>query len=125
MKQNPTFSYDKNTDLHQLLDFQKKRNQTLISGNTEMQEWTAQLNEDTYGKTGLGQRLVLGWMDGSKVRKWVAPELYATASNYWCTTVCFAFSFFMFGCLECSKHSTAEVYIKVKRIIKLLRFLQN
>ena len=70
MKQNPTFSYDRNTDLHQLLDFQKKRNQTLISGNTEMQEWTAQLNEDTYGKTGLGQRLVLGWMDGSKVRKW-------------------------------------------------------
>ena len=66
MKQNPTFSYDRNTDLHQLLDF----NQTLITGNTEMQEWTAQLNEDTYGKTGLEQRLSLGWMDGSKVRKW-------------------------------------------------------
>ena len=70
MKQNPTFSYDRNTDLHQLLDFQKKKNQTLITGNTEMQKWTAQLNEDTYGKTGLEQRLVLGWMDGSKVRKW-------------------------------------------------------
>ena len=97
MKQNPTFSYDRNTDLHQLLDFQKKKNQTLITGNTEMQKWTAQLNEDTYGKTGLEQRLVLGWMDGSKVRKWGAPELYATASNYWCTTVCFAFRFFMFG----------------------------
>ena len=89
------------------------------------QEWTAQLNEDTYGKTGLGQRLSLGWMDGSKVRKWVAPELYATASNYRCTTVCFAFRFFMFGYLESRKQSTAEVYIKVKRIIKLLRFLQN
>ena len=34
------------------------------------QKWTAQLNEDTYGKTGLGQRVSLGWMDGSKVRKW-------------------------------------------------------
>ena len=89
------------------------------------QKWTAQLNEDTYGKTGLGQRLSLGWMDGSKVRKWVAPELYATASNYRCTTVCFAFRFFLFGYLECRKHSTAEVFIKVKRIIKLLRFLQN
>ena len=125
-----------NRILHSLMTETRIYINCLISRKRKIKRWLPGILKCKNGlrnwmKTHMG-RQVWGkdWAwDGWMAPKWgsgrVAPELYATASNYWCTTVCFAFRFFLFGYLECRKHSTAEVFIKVRRIIKLLRFLQN
>lgn len=73
MKQNPTFSYDRNTDLHQLLDFQKKE-----KSNADYREyWNAKMDcatewrhiwEDRSGaKSELGMD---GWLQSEEVGGW-------------------------------------------------------
>ena len=71
MKQNPTFSYDRNTDLHQLLDFQKKRNQTLITGNTEMQNRMGKNGLRNWMKTHMGRQV---WGKEWAWDGWMAPK---------------------------------------------------
>ena len=71
MKQNPTFSYDRNTDLHQLLDFQKKRNQTLITGNTEMQNRRGKNGLRNWMKTHMGRQV---WSKDWAWDGWMAPK---------------------------------------------------
>ena len=53
-------------------------------------EWRHIWEDRSGAKTELGMD---GWLQSEEVG-WAAPELYATASNYWCTTVCFAFRSF-------------------------------